>query len=109
MNSDFYAFLLGKTQCGTRGLPDEKLGPYILNGNIAKVGAWPWQVEILFEGRHKCGGTIIDDRWILTAAHCSRSASIYLILLRFKNQRSLARSLKFYIYIMRFNNRLIEW
>lgn len=34
-------------------------------------GAWPWQVDIQ-KGRdgHVCGGSIITQSWILSAAHC---------------------------------------
>ena len=74
MHFDFSVFHLDKAQCGTRSFPDEEVSPYIISGTAAKLGAWPWQVQILVKGKHMCGGTILDDRMILTAAHCSRSA-----------------------------------
>ncbi|GMT05776.1 hypothetical protein PENTCL1PPCAC_27950, partial [Pristionchus entomophagus] len=36
---------------------------------IAPLGKWPWQVYVRTPGSF-CGGTIIAERWILTAAHC---------------------------------------
>jgi secreted trypsin-like serine protease len=42
----------------------------IINGSAAKLGEWPWQVEITRNGSTWCGGSLLSDRWVLTAAHC---------------------------------------
>lgn len=35
------------------------------------MGAWPWQVDIqTLKDGHVCGGTIITQEWVLSAAHC---------------------------------------
>jgi len=36
----------------------------------AKDGAWPWQVAILKKGKFACGGTLISNQHVLTAADC---------------------------------------
>ncbi len=44
----------------------------IVGGLEAEAHSWPWQVSIRNRGSgsHFCGGSIIDDYWIITAAHC---------------------------------------
>lgn len=43
----------------------------IVGGVSASDGAWPWQVDIQTETQgHVCGGTLITENWVLSAAHC---------------------------------------
>jgi len=42
----------------------------IVGGWDADKGEWPWMVQITKYGDHHCGGSLIDDQWIVTAAHC---------------------------------------
>ena len=49
-------------------------GGRITNGDLAKAGQFPYQVALFLDlGGGKsafCGGSIIDDRTIISAAHC---------------------------------------
>ena len=48
----------------------------MVGGCQSKKGAWPWMVAIYIDKGNgftfHCGGTLIDDCWVLTAAHCFR-------------------------------------
>ncbi|HHW87935.1 MAG TPA: trypsin-like serine protease [Chloroflexi bacterium] len=51
--------------------------PDILGGREAQPGAYPWQVALVMRSQPNaaqgqfCGGSLIADDWVLTAAHCT--------------------------------------
>lgn len=51
--------------CGQRHVQGK-----IMGGTDAPEKKWPWQVSVHYAGFHICGGTIIHEYWILSAAHC---------------------------------------
>lgn len=54
---------------GACGKPQVQLSR-VIAGDNAKRGAWPWQILMLFNNQPECGGSIIANKWIVTAAHC---------------------------------------
>ncbi|MXQ89840.1 hypothetical protein E5288_WYG020554 [Bos mutus] len=61
-------------QCGQRMNTSEKSEVLeIIGGVPANIRDFPWQIHILENGSHLCGGSILSEWWILTAAHCFKS------------------------------------
>lgn len=55
--------------CGRQHIRTSK----VVGGNETLQGEFPWTVSIRRFNHHHCGGVIIAQRWILTAAHCIQS------------------------------------
>ncbi|KAF4092944.1 hypothetical protein AMELA_G00025950 [Ameiurus melas] len=49
------------------------LNTKIVGGENAVAGSWPWQVSFQRSGSHFCGGSLINQNWVLSAAHCFQS------------------------------------
>lgn len=64
----------------------QQVAPKILGGSTASNGEWPWMVGLVspvLTRDFRCGGSLIDKDWVLTAAHCvnglsSRNLKIFL-------------------------------
>ncbi|XP_043935037.1 chymotrypsinogen A-like [Protopterus annectens] len=70
------------TGCGIQAIKPVISGyARIVNGEEAVPGSWPWQVSLQdWTGWHFCGGSLISDQWVITAAHCSVTTSHRVIL-----------------------------
>lgn len=62
---------------GSCGVQDSKYPPStvsqkIVGGNNANEHSWPWQAGLILKGYGQyCAGSLINNQWILTAAHCN--------------------------------------
>lgn len=69
----------------------KKLPPKIVGGKPAPVGAFPWQVAIVYASisdpywAHLCGGAIYSERWVVTAAHCVNAEAEQLAIIAGRN------------------------
>jgi secreted trypsin-like serine protease len=59
--------------CGVTG----KQMTRIVGGRTADPQEWPWMAALLRDGTTQyCGGVLISDRHVLTAAHCVQEYDI---------------------------------
>ncbi|XP_065569864.1 chitinase-3-like protein 1 isoform X2 [Artemia franciscana] len=54
--------------------PSIFISPFIVGGEDANIQNYPFVVSIQFRGSHKCGGVVINNNVVLTAAHCINRA-----------------------------------
>jgi len=70
-----------RSTCGFRSIRPEvtlyKPLPYIVNGYEAIKHEFPFMAALMNRQRQFCGGSLIDDNHILTAAHCVAHMSKY--------------------------------
>ncbi|XP_072508616.1 anionic trypsin-2-like [Notamacropus eugenii] len=45
----------------------------IIGGYTCEANSLPYQVSLNYNGGHHCGGSLINDQWVLSAAHCYKS------------------------------------
>ncbi|ENN74004.1 brachyurin [Dendroctonus ponderosae] len=56
----------------------------IIGGNVATSNEYPYQVALyvyIQRMLYFCGGTLITQQWVLTAAHCAESATSIVVIL----------------------------
>ena len=76
----------------------ERGGQRIVGGTEAAVGAWPWAAAMTFgtgSGFFQyCGGALISQEWVLTAAHCEVEVGDTVILGRHNLETSAGEEIR---------------
>ncbi|XP_016949205.1 serine protease SP24D [Drosophila biarmipes] len=62
-------------QVQTKHKNDSDVEPRIVGGAHAKQGQFPHQISLRRRGSHTCGGSIISENYVVTAAHCVKQGS----------------------------------
>ncbi|KAM7311658.1 hypothetical protein ISCGN_008565 [Ixodes scapularis] len=58
------------------GRSDSPRSPFIVHGNLSEIGQWPWQAALSLWSPAEnawdlsCGGSLLSESWVVTAAHC---------------------------------------
>ncbi|XP_037374004.1 chymotrypsinogen 2-like [Talpa occidentalis] len=91
--------LVGTTLgCGVPSIrPEGSNTNRIVNGKDALPGAWPWQVSLqTTSGFHFCGGSLLNEKWVITAAHCrvNPAARVVAGIVDLNTERNNAQILK---------------
>ena len=62
------------TSCGVQSIPTKNnyQENKIINGIESSKGSWPWMASLrkTYRSEHFCGGVLISNRVVVTAAHC---------------------------------------
>ncbi|XP_072587762.1 chymotrypsin-like protease CTRL-1 isoform X1 [Vulpes vulpes] len=89
--------LLGSSWgCGIPAIkPVLSFSQRIVNGENAVPGSWPWQVSLQDKsGFHFCGGSLISQSWVVTAAHCNVIPGRHVVVLGEYDRSSNAEPLQ---------------
>ncbi|CAD7678328.1 unnamed protein product [Nyctereutes procyonoides] len=82
------ALLAYASSCGVPTF-QPNLSARVVGGDNARPHSWPWQISLQYlkngVWKHTCGGTLIANNYVLTAAHCISNTLTYRVALGKEN------------------------
>ncbi|XP_061422299.1 cubilin-like isoform X4 [Lethenteron reissneri] len=81
-------------ECGWIPVAERRVNNRIVGGYEARLGEWPWQASLHYFNRLACGGSLLSDRWVVSAAHCfdSNNPNTWMVYLGLHSQNNLSAS-----------------
>jgi len=73
-----YGITAGHT-CGVPAI-SPSVDTRVVGGVEARAHSWPWMVSLQHDGRHFCGGILINNQWAISAAHCGGRRYVQIII-----------------------------
>lgn len=71
LNNKNHFFFCKTATASVQNSRRKRLDGRIVGGYVIDITEAPYTVSLRYVTSHFCGGSIIDERWILTAAHCT--------------------------------------
>jgi len=72
-------FFNNNCRCGQEVI---RITPFLIGGQVATPNEFPWAAHVRIKTKQgsvlKCGGTLVNDRFVVTAAHCVAERGISL-------------------------------
>ncbi|KAH8261262.1 hypothetical protein KR044_006069 [Drosophila immigrans] len=78
-SSDAKAFRVNRCASCTCGVPNANR---IVGGTQVRSNKYPWIAQMIRDSFLFCGGTLINDRYVLTAAHCVHDMDMSMVAVR---------------------------
>ncbi|KAJ4985316.1 trypsin A chain (extracellular trypsin protease) [Stagonosporopsis vannaccii] len=78
----YKAFIAGLMASAVSAAPTPQDSVAIVGGTAASVGDFPFIVSLQRSGSHFCGGSLLDSRTVVTAAHCTQGQTASTLTVR---------------------------
>ncbi|XP_041989111.1 transmembrane protease serine 9-like, partial [Aricia agestis] len=55
----------------------------VVGGTETDVNAYPWTTRLIYHNSYGCGSSLINDRYVITAAHCAQGFMWFMFRVKF--------------------------